>query len=62
MAMGRREGDQSNMWVAAHNLARSPGHAFYDKLNEVLDAGGFDRFVEELCAPGDEVAGAPGHQ
>jgi transposase len=51
MAMGRREGDQASMWVPTHNLARSPGHAFYDKLNEVLDAGGFDRFVEELCAP-----------
>jgi transposase len=51
MAMGRREADQESMWVATQNLPRSPGHAFYDKLNEVLDAGGFDRFVEELCAP-----------
>lgn len=51
MAMGRREGDQSNMWVPTHSLARSPGHVFYDKLNEVLEAGGFDRVVEELCAP-----------
>lgn len=60
MAMGRREGDQANMWVPTHNLARSPGHAFYDKLNEVLDAGGFDRFVEELCAPHyAEVQGRP---
>ena len=50
MAMGRREGDQPSMWVATQTLARSPGHAFYDKLNEVLDAGGFDRFVEEQCA------------
>jgi len=50
MAMGRREGDQPSMWVATQDLARSPGHAFYDKLNEVLDAGGFDRFVEEQCA------------
>jgi IS5 family transposase len=60
MAMGRREGDQANIWVATHNLAKSPGHAFYDKLNEVLDAGGFDRFVEELCAPHyAEVQGRP---
>ena len=51
MAMGRREADQASMWVATQQLARSPGHAFYDKLNEVLDAGGFDRFVEEQCAP-----------
>jgi len=51
MAMGRREAGQASMWVLTQDLARSPGHAFYDKLNEVLDAGGFDRFVEELCAP-----------
>jgi transposase len=24
---------------------------FYEKLNKVLEAGGFDRFVEDLCAP-----------
>ena len=51
MAMGRRESQQENMWVAAQELPRSPGHVFYDKLNGVLEAGGFDRFVEELCAP-----------
>ena len=51
MAMGRREGDQASMWVPTHRLASAPGHVFYDKLNEVLEAGGFDRFVEELCAP-----------
>jgi len=50
MAMGRRESQQENMWVAAQALPRSPGHVFYEKLNEVLEAGGFDRFVEELCA------------
>ncbi len=51
MAMGRRGAQQESMWVAAQELARSPGHVFYDKLNGVLEAGGFDRFVEELCAP-----------
>jgi len=50
MAMGRREAQQESMWVAAQALPRSPGHVFYEKLNEVLEAGGFDRFVEELCA------------
>ena len=60
MAMGRREADQESIWVASHNLARSPGHAFYDKLNEVLDESGFDRFVEELCAVHyAEVQGRP---
>jgi transposase len=50
MAMGRREAQQESMWVAAQELPRSPGHVFYEKLNGVLDAGGFDRFVEDLCA------------
>ncbi len=50
MAMGRRESQQESMWVAAQALPRSPGHVFYEKLNGVLEAGGFDRFVEELCA------------
>jgi transposase len=49
MAMGRREAQQENMWIAAQALPRSPGHVFYEKLNGVLEAGGFDRFVEELC-------------
>jgi transposase len=51
MSMKRREPEQSGMWVATHELPRSPGHVFYEKLNEVLEKGGFDRFVEELCEP-----------
>jgi transposase len=51
MSMKRREPEQGGMWVATHELPRSPGHVFYEKLNEVLGKGGFDRFVEELCEP-----------
>jgi transposase len=51
MSMKRRGGQQGGMWVAAHELPKSPGHVFYEKLNTVLEAGGFDRFVEDLCAP-----------
>jgi hypothetical protein len=36
MSMKRREPEQSGMWVATHELPRSPGHVFYEKLNEVL--------------------------
>lgn len=50
MAMGRREGDrQRPLWVAGGDLPESPGHPFYKRLNKVLAAHGFDRFVEELC-------------
>ena len=30
---------------------RGPGHVFYQKLNQLLEEHGFDRFVENLCAP-----------
>jgi len=59
MAMGRQDGDQPSMWVATQTLARSPGHAFYEKLNEVLEQSGFDRFVEDLCAPHYAEQGRP---
>lgn len=51
MALGRREGKQAEMWVAGTDLPRSPGHRFYEKLNELLDEAEFDRQVEELCRP-----------
>lgn len=38
------------MWVASSDLPRSAGHPFYEQLNRVLDAAGFDRFVEAQCA------------
>jgi transposase len=38
------------MWVASAELPRSPGHPFYMRLNALLEAAGFDRFVEGECA------------
>jgi transposase len=51
MAMGKRKSEQAPMWVAATELPISPGHPFYVRLNEILDAAGFDRSVEEQCRP-----------
>ncbi len=52
MAMGTRDNErQEPLWVAATSMARSPGHPFYDRLNRLLDDAGFDKFVEEQCAP-----------
>jgi hypothetical protein len=52
MAMGRRQDRerQEDLWVAHRELARAPGHTFYERLNAVLGAEGFDMFVEDLCA------------
>jgi transposase len=38
------------MLVAWSEMPRSPGHAFYDRLQAELIAGGFDGFAEGLCA------------
>ena len=51
MAMGRKSREQQQpLWINATDLATAPGHPFYEKLNGVLAAGGFDDFVEEKCA------------
>jgi transposase len=52
MSMGRRpEQRQADLWIATTDIAQAPGHVFYDKLNELLVAVEFDRFVETLCQP-----------
>src|SRR5262245_56037115 len=51
MALGKRQPRQRDLWVAAGDLAQSPGHPFYRKLNELLAEAGFDPWLEELCRP-----------
>ena len=52
MAMGTRKQreKQEGLWIAHTELATAPGHPFYQKLNELLEAEGFDEFVEQRCA------------
>lgn len=50
MSMRRRETTkQPDLWIATGDLARTPGHPFYDRLNKVLAEAKFDRFVEARC-------------
>ncbi len=49
MAMGKRKGRQGGLWIATSDLARSPGHPFYERLNRLLAEHGFDAFVEQQC-------------
>ena len=49
MALGKRKRQQQEMWVATSELPKSPGHAFYRKLNQVFKESGFDDLVERLC-------------
>jgi len=51
MAVGRRKSaKQADLWVSTSDLARSPGHPFYERVNRLLAAAGFDAFVEGRCA------------
>ena len=51
MSMRRRgSGKQGSLWVATGDLAASPGHPFYEKLNKILAEADFDRKVEDLCS------------
>ena len=51
MGMGTRHSQeqQEGIWIANAELARSPGHPFYQRLNELLESEKFDAFVEGLC-------------
>ena len=52
MAMGKRERErQADLWLATSDLARSPGHPFYERLNALLAEAKFDERTEELCRP-----------
>ncbi len=51
MAMGTRKSEHAPLWIATSDLPMSPGHPFYARLNAILDAAGFDSFVEARCRP-----------
>jgi transposase len=50
MAMGRQRERQGELMVGWSEMPRSPGHAFYDRLQGLLIEGGFDAFAEKTCA------------
>ncbi len=50
MAMGRRRKErQGALFLATDDLAKSPGHPFYRKLNELLAEAEFDCWIEGRC-------------
>ena len=52
MAMGtrRRRQRQEQLWVSHNELAKGPGHPFYQRVNELLEEEKFDEFAERECA------------
>src|SRR4051812_17959450 len=51
MALGRQKRRQAELMIGWAELPRSPGHAFYDRLQTVLLEAGFDGFAEAQCKP-----------
>src|SRR6202140_607735 len=51
MAMRREGGVQDDLVATWAEIPRSPGHAFYDRLQALLQEAGFDIFVEDICKP-----------
>jgi transposase len=51
MAMGTRKHRQrqEQLWITHSELATAPGHPFYKRLNQLLDAEQFDEFCEGEC-------------
>jgi transposase len=51
MAMGtrRKRERQQDLWIATNDVVETPANVFYDRLNQILDAHGFDVKVERLC-------------
>jgi transposase len=52
MAMGtrRRRQRQEQLWISHNELAKGPGHPFYQRMNELLEEEKFDEFAERECA------------
>ena len=51
MGLGHQEDHQGKLFLAFDEIPRSRGHAFYDRLQQVLRQFQFDVFVEKLCQP-----------
>lgn len=60
MAMGHEDDEQEELFNTHAGLRKGGGHPFYEALDKVLRANGFDRFVESLCEPFYAQGGRPG--
>ena len=51
MGMGRKKDreKQEELWVVFSEIVITPGHVFYERLNEVLNAEKFDQRMEAIC-------------
>ncbi len=60
MSLGHQKQErQQELWIRYDEMAETPRHVFYEKLNELLAEGDFDRWIEELCEPHYAEDGRP---
>ena len=60
MALGKWTSEkQKDLFIAAADMRRSPGHPFYVALNKLLAEAKFDAYVEGLCEPVYREGGRP---
>ena len=59
MGLGCQGDQQGKMYLAWDEIPRSRGHAFYDRLQQILRKSGFDAFAEKLCKPFYSEKGRP---
>jgi transposase len=52
LATGRSDAVQDDLMATWAEMPRSPGHAFYDRLQDLLREAGFDAFVEGVLRRG----------
>ena len=49
MGTRKKRERQEDFWVIGNEVVEAPAHAFYDRLNQVLEQHHLDRNVERLC-------------
>lgn len=49
MGTRKQKEQQADLWIAAQEIAEPPGHAFYERLDELLREHQVDTRVEKLC-------------
>lgn len=49
MGTRKKRERQEELWVVSSEVVSAPGHAFYERLNQVLGEHKFDHSVEQLC-------------
>ncbi|MGH7471808.1 MAG: transposase [Longimicrobiales bacterium] len=49
MGTRKQKERQADLWIAAQEIAETPGHVFYERLDELLRVHRTDERVEKLC-------------